>query len=993
MLILPAAIAVLLATLVQFATPAQLTVAVSLPTSSASDGPAANGIDKVLTVSLDSVNSYLSQNGGHSFVLNFLDSKSRQADAVQSVFDAVGANGNGSASNSGAFGLIGEYASSNTIPMALTANHFKLWQCSGAATSPTLSDKTSFPYFFRTIPPDNFQGIALAYFCKNMGWKRVSILAGSDAYGAGIADAFSLQAKELDITIATSQTFPVIQVDTSNSSLPLSQSADSSPYDIQVNAIKASGSRIVLFFGVQADFIAVARVARTSGIIASSDWVWVGSDGLSTLVDTLNGDPSFTQHDKDNANGVFYAFPSEQGPNFGNFKSTFAAKNPGAPIVPYAMFYADCLAAMARGLVAMLSSGVTLDQVNARSYNNFGLDKFLVPFDGLTGAVQYAKPSMERVGVYNINNIFKMATTAAYDISLTGAQRQHANPTFFSGTSDIPPAIPNSINNYPTWHSFGAWIMLGLAGILFVLIAGTNVYLYINRNHAAVRNMSLPFLTMISTGLCIILASTAMWIDVPTFFLCNASVWVFAIGFQMVLSAVAAKAYRIWKIFDNRTLTKLHLINNRSLFLGCAAIVFLQCAVLLTWTVAAPMYPNLKPSFDVISYECSSTNRTMQLTFSSILLAYNAALLLLVCFLAYKTRTAYSAFRESSFILYTAQNIFLSGLVASPLIYISSAEFALGAYYIRAVVTLYAVAFSYVCLVGRIAMVLIMHHRNGDGTGFKLDLNGYESGSSGGGGGGHGAFSQTQTNVGAGGAATTTTTGHHDGAANSALRSAEQLPGKPQTMQGRYPIKVSNKLFQTWRSHRLTLFALEGYLGMTHTTANTEQGKLFRLRSIQFDPEPAAHPLCIEIRADGTAYLVQFTSADDRMKWIRVLSVHCLVTSRSSANKTTLQQQQQQQHTGVIPGAGFALGQQRSIGNVNSIPLKPSAPSASPQLGSQQQQQQQQQQQAAPVARSTSMRNPGAANAQLDQYELQEQYLSSQQTRGGAGKPAPPNGW
>ncbi|ORZ41341.1 hypothetical protein BCR44DRAFT_114775, partial [Catenaria anguillulae PL171] len=52
-------------------------------------------------------------------------------------------------------------------------------------------------------------------------------------------------------------------------------------------------------------------------------------------------------------------------------------------------------------------------------------------------------------------------------------------------------------------------------------------------------------------------------------------------------------------------------------------------------------------------------------------------------------------------------------------------------------------------------------------------------------------------------------------------------------------------------------------------------------------PAPSSYPLCIEIRADSASYLIQFSKEEDKSKWVRALSVHCLVMSKSSANRST----------------------------------------------------------------------------------------------------------
>lgn len=68
-----------------------------------------------------------------------------------------------------------------------------------SATSTELSDETSFPYFFCTVPPDGQQASAMAALIKGYGTnmlniKNTNILSSelSDTFGKGGLDARSL---------------------------------------------------------------------------------------------------------------------------------------------------------------------------------------------------------------------------------------------------------------------------------------------------------------------------------------------------------------------------------------------------------------------------------------------------------------------------------------------------------------------------------------------------------------------------------------------------------------------------------------------------------------------------------------------------------------------------------------------------------------------------------------------------------------------------------
>ncbi|ORZ32254.1 periplasmic binding protein-like I, partial [Catenaria anguillulae PL171] len=702
-----------------------------------------------------------------------------------------------------------------------------------------------FNRFFRTIPPDFAQGAVLATFVKNMGWKSCSILAVSDAYGEGITNTFTTTAAELKLNIETIQTFSSSPA--AGTDLPTSVGFKSA-----IEGIQNAGSRIVLFFGQDNDFINVAREAKKLGIIGNPEWVWIGGEAIATLWQE-EAQKKFSREDIRLADGTFYPFILERGSDFGKFLARYRTKFPTRQDTPYyGTVTVDCLHALARGIKTMVGRNTERSTLD-RDLKGATLRDFLQNFTSPTSGAVNFNADGDRVGSYYIYNIFggKAITTHVVDpVAKTMVKDPVATPTFFGGSKVIPQDKPELARRHPEFSDIGVLVILAATAALILVILATVGYLFTHRNHTTVRQMSLPMLFMIAIGLCMVLASTSLWIGVPTIMTCNLNKWLFLIGFEFTMGATAAKAYRIWKVFDNSTLRKLNKLSDGYLFLGCSAIILVQVCILLVWTFVAPLQPKYKKTVTSYYYECASNSPDFDRIMTISSLVYNGILLLTVSYLAYKTRKAYSSFRESVFIMYSLQNVFLSGLIISPFLFIVAADFALGAYYIKAITVLYAATFTYVCLIGRIALGLHQTITKSSSTDIKMNLSDGQSSSGGG------------------------------------ISTGEAVPGKPQTLHGKYPCKIANKLFETWHTNRLTLFALEGYLGMTRMTNQTEQGKLFKLRSIQFDPAPSAYPLCIEIRADSTSYLVQFNKEADKAAWIRALSVHCLVMSKSSANKS-----------------------------------------------------------------------------------------------------------
>ncbi|OCT96504.1 hypothetical protein XELAEV_18008707mg [Xenopus laevis] len=73
-------------------------------------------------------------------------------------------------------GFIGDLLSETTVPIAHILGGLGYSQISYGATDPTLSDRATFPYFFRTLQSDQEEIIALSKLLKFFGWNWVGII-------------------------------------------------------------------------------------------------------------------------------------------------------------------------------------------------------------------------------------------------------------------------------------------------------------------------------------------------------------------------------------------------------------------------------------------------------------------------------------------------------------------------------------------------------------------------------------------------------------------------------------------------------------------------------------------------------------------------------------------------------------------------------------------------------------------------------------------------
>jgi ABC-type branched-subunit amino acid transport system substrate-binding protein len=107
--------------------------------------------------------------------------------------------------------VVGAASSATTSAILPIAVRHQVVQISPSSTSPSFTERSRRGEFqgfwFRTAPPDNFQGYALAQLFKKRGWKTISILAVNNDYGNGIITAFQPRFQSLGGTVRSVQRY------------------------------------------------------------------------------------------------------------------------------------------------------------------------------------------------------------------------------------------------------------------------------------------------------------------------------------------------------------------------------------------------------------------------------------------------------------------------------------------------------------------------------------------------------------------------------------------------------------------------------------------------------------------------------------------------------------------------------------------------------------------------------------------------------------------
>ena len=171
--------------------------------------------------------------------------------------------------------VIGAIISPVSISAAGLFRYFKMPQVSFTSTSSLLSNREFYPYFFRTIPPDDHQVQALVDLILHFKWNHISTLYSSNRYGQPAINAFHKLANQERICLDISES--------------LDDHFTPQEYDkVAMKLYNSEASVVVLFaslHNVKGILDAVLRVNETK-----RQFLWLASDSWSEFNDDKYSD-------------------------------------------------------------------------------------------------------------------------------------------------------------------------------------------------------------------------------------------------------------------------------------------------------------------------------------------------------------------------------------------------------------------------------------------------------------------------------------------------------------------------------------------------------------------------------------------------------------------------------------------------------------------------------------------------------------------------------
>ncbi|KAJ3096492.1 Fungalysin/Thermolysin Extracellular metalloproteinase 5 [Phlyctochytrium bullatum] len=187
----------------------------------------------------------------------------------------------------GVTAAIGAGYSSMTQALSPVMDAYSIPLCDGSSTSPTLSSKSAYPNFFRTVPEDNYQAQVMVDFLIYQGWTEVAIVATQDSYGQNLANEVVALVTARNMTVTLRENFFF-----------------EAPDYIQIaRKVRDSLSRIIIYCGHQFAFVELAIAAQPLGIF-DKGYAWVTSDSVKLAA-------SFSLSKLAFINGIINIFPQE----------------------------------------------------------------------------------------------------------------------------------------------------------------------------------------------------------------------------------------------------------------------------------------------------------------------------------------------------------------------------------------------------------------------------------------------------------------------------------------------------------------------------------------------------------------------------------------------------------------------------------------------------------------------------------------------------------
>ncbi|GAB5373105.1 hypothetical protein AAMO2058_001721800 [Amorphochlora amoebiformis] len=463
--------------------------------------------------------------------------------------------------------LLGPNSSSTSKAVSPIATVYKAPHVSYAATSPELSDKLTYPEFFRTPPEDSAQAKAIVQFIQNIGWKRFNVINSLDTYGNTGAKVLISLATSIGLSVPVQQELFAAEMDTGI----INQALES---------IRRSDVRVTVIFMLEGLAARVLTQAKQLNMYGEG-YLWMSTDGFSgasfssyNLNEFSRGFLSFnplsqfTNPEFETRWNSTYNRPGNILTDYGGlasqgFYSTSADLNPknynsyGTTFNNYGYYSYDAMKILLTAIYNLTLSGDCPTDSTLESYRQNLTQKLRsTTTQGLSGDVSFDSNQNRRVAAYEVQNhdgnewktIYQWDIDSGFTFT-TGYNAENA-PIWPSGRTGVSSAPDDEVTVQYKMYSYGTG-RLSFVVISALLLMGSivvGVVFHLNREFAPIKASSPNMMHIINFGGCLMLLVVILAYPEPTDSLCAAQVWVGHIG--SVVSFLVILYLGLWTGLD-----------------------------------------------------------------------------------------------------------------------------------------------------------------------------------------------------------------------------------------------------------------------------------------------------------------------------------------------------------------------------------------------------------------------------------------------------------
>ncbi|XP_077869869.1 LOW QUALITY PROTEIN: gamma-aminobutyric acid type B receptor subunit 2-like [Saccoglossus kowalevskii] len=565
---------------------------------------------------------------GYELKMMWRDSKCDGGSAVDAMFRLLD-------SEPVKIAILGPACSTASQATGQVAWHRNLVQMSYSAAAPSLSDKTTYPYFSRIKPPDTFQNTARLALLQHYDWKRVgAITDGADIWSTVTNDMIG-KMREYGMEIASSERFyenPSVQM----------QNMKNKDVRIIVGNFYTPTAMMVFCEAYKlgmygAKYVWVVQGWYTSTMIDSSlsqGNLECTREQIYEVMEGMFSTSDFRENPDSNKRGISGMIPSEYLPKFDEFINAT-----GSDLVGYTSSSAgyDSMWALA---LALHNAMVSLEQ----SDGNKRLEDF-----------NYEDKYLADLIMASLMNVSIHGVSANIQFNIHGDPLTDLKVQQFQGNG--PPNDRIYSENVITQIPVYIYVLMSLLAAIGIVCAMCFLFLNIKYREERIFKMSSPTINNFIFGGCILTYLTVMAAPFEGSYLdpllcCKAGNYLLMIGFSSAYGALFSKTWRVHVLFTNKQFKKKAIKDIKLISFVCILLT-IDIITIALWELIDPLRIELYETHEtdfyhvnnnehvedhIIIYQVESCESSRLSYWIGVIYSTKATLLMFGVFLAWETR-------------------------------------------------------------------------------------------------------------------------------------------------------------------------------------------------------------------------------------------------------------------------------------------------------------------------------------------------------------------